>query len=195
MLTDNRSDGSTSRIARDDETSRIDAKLDGAFRDPSRGEGRVIDASRKRVLGREAIANRDHATSARVGEQATQSIVRPDVAEDSRASVEIHDARERLTFCIVRRVDPNRDLAVGTEGRSILHRADGDATRVGDSSETSHRSPERVGVERRLFSLSPRGEHVQESLGVAIDWHRDVRTKAPSSRRDEDDASLVYSQR
>jgi hypothetical protein len=73
------------------------------------------------VLRGEAVVDGDDPAGCPGGERPAHHVVRLEVADDPAAAVEEHEAAERLG---VRRVDPDRHLAVGTRQAPVLDARD-----------------------------------------------------------------------
>ena len=73
---------------------------------------------------RQPIFERDHAATARIGEQPAQTLMRIEIADDEAAAVEIDEHRQRLGHGVDRRVAAIGEGSRGPRPAAVLDAAD-----------------------------------------------------------------------
>ena len=159
-MADHRGDGSTGRVAGNDQTLGIDVQFRCIIDAPPDDGCRIIDSGWEGMFRRKSIADRDYSAAARVGEHPTESVVRRDVAEYPSTTVEVNDARQSIRIRIARCVNTDRDRAIAAGRFAILNTADRNVTRIGYLGEPNHRPSERAGRQLGRVIASTGGNHV-----------------------------------
>ena len=152
------------RVAADREPLRVAAKPFGVRVRPVGGSERVVERRGKRVLGREAVVDREHRVTARHRKTATGCVVRVEIADHPAAAVEVDeqaDARVRSwpvqASRDAARVDPADFLDL--DRRRLQPRPADGAGRLGRRLG-KRRVAERVDVVEDCFRLLVEKHHV-----------------------------------
>ena len=156
---------------------RIGAERLGVRERPRVGSGCVFDRRRERVLGREAVVDREHVGARVPAQQPAQAVVRVEIAEHEAAAVEVR--QQRLAAAVgaaVSRGIVARAKRHGQVERHALdktHRRGLAAERDGRGTARRARLLRRERVERRLAPTLEQRQHQLHSGRERLPVHAD----------------------